>query len=487
MTKSPPPLTALSEAERTGALERFSILKPILEEGVSQTQVAHQQGLQLRTLQRWIRSYRQHGLAGLVRQERSDQGTRRGLSAELVKLIEGLALQKPPKRVAAIHRQVAKIATDRGWEPPSYSCVYDIVQQLDPALVTLAQEGPQVYGAAFDLIYRREATHSNAMWQADHTLLPIWVLTEKGKPAKPWLTIILDDYSRAVAGYFLGFQKATALQTALTLHQAIWRKDDPRWHVCGIPSTFYTDHGSDFISQHLEQVAADLKMVLIFSLPGVPRGRGKVERFFETVEQLLLPELPGYAPEGSTDIVPTLTLSELDRSFRDWLLDNYQQRVHSEIQSAPQARWEAGGFLPHLPDSLEQLDLLLLTVAKGRRVHPDGIHFQGHHYLDTTLAAYVGEEVTIRYDPRDMAEIRVFYRDAFLCRAICPELAGQTISLKDIIQARNARRHQVRQAVDDRLTVVEQFIAVHQPDPSAPPPEPEPPLATPRLKRYLNE
>ena len=57
---------------------------------------------------------------------------------------------------------------------------------------------------------------------------------------------------------------------------------------------------------------------------------------------------------------------------------------------APQKRWETGGFLPRLPDSLEQLDLWLLTVAKPRRVRPDGIHFQGFRYLDTTLAAYVG-------------------------------------------------------------------------------------------------
>jgi putative transposase len=85
-----------------------------------------------------------------------------------------------------------------------------------------------------------------------------------------------------------------------------------------------------------------------------------------------------------------------------------------------------------MPESLEQLDLLLLTVMKGRRVHQDGIHFQGRHYLDPTLAAYVGEDVTIRYDPRDMAEIRVFYKDTFLCRAICPELAGQKITLKEI-------------------------------------------------------
>ena len=43
---------------------------------------------------------------------------------------------------------------------------------------------------------------------------------------------------------------------------------------------------------------------------------------------------------------------------------------------APQARWEAEGFLPHLPESLEQLDLLLLTIARTRRVQQDGIRFK---------------------------------------------------------------------------------------------------------------
>ncbi|PGV89986.1 transposase, partial [Bacillus cereus] len=73
------------------------------------------------------------------------------------------------------------------------------------------------------------------------------------------------------------------IRTALTLRQAIWRKGDKNWPICGIPETFYTDHGSDYTSQHMEQISADLKMVLSFSRVGVPRGRGKIERFFRTV------------------------------------------------------------------------------------------------------------------------------------------------------------------------------------------------------------
>jgi putative transposase len=43
-----------------------------------------------------------------------------------------------------------------------------------------------------------------------------------------------------------------SIQTALALRQAIWRKGDPHWSVCGIPEAFYNDHGSDFTSHHLE-------------------------------------------------------------------------------------------------------------------------------------------------------------------------------------------------------------------------------------------
>ena len=72
-----------------------------------------------------------------------------------------------------------------------------------------------------------------------------------------------------------------------------------------------------------------------------------------------------------------------------------------------------------MPESLERLDLLLLTVPKACRIHQGGIRFMGLRDIDPTLAAYVGEEVVLRHDPRDMAEIRLFYRDRFLCRAIC--------------------------------------------------------------------
>lgn len=94
----------------------------------------------------------------------------------------------------------------------------------------------------------------------DHTLLDIMVLDEKNEQRRPWLSVIIDDYSRAVDGYFISFENPSAVNTSLMLYQAIWRKENSEWPICGIPEKFYTDHGSDFTSKHLEKVAIDLKI-----------------------------------------------------------------------------------------------------------------------------------------------------------------------------------------------------------------------------------
>ena len=63
--------------------------------------------------------------------------------------------------------------------------------------------------------------------------------------------------------------------------------------------------------------------------------------------------------------------------------------------------------------------------------------------------------MTVRYDPRDLAEIRVYHRGAFLCRAVSPELAAASVSMKDVQAARNQRRRELRQQLTARRSLVD--------------------------------
>lgn len=337
-------------SQREGAMRRFAVLRPHLEDGVPLARAAVEAGVACRTAQRWAAAYRDRGLAGLVRAQRSDAGHRR-IPEELRHLVEGLALRRPAPHLTWVHRRAVEVAKDQGWPVPSYSTAYSIVRALDPAMVVLAHDETKRYREVYDVIHRREAEGPNAVWQA------------------------------------------------------------------------------------------------------------------------------------------RLTLAELDHALGAFFVGTYNQREHGETGQPPQARWEAGAFLPHMPDTLEQLDLLLLTVATPRRIHPDGIHFQSLRYLAPVLAAYVGEDVTIRYDPRDLAEIRVFHQDRYLTRAICPQLAGTAVSLKDMTAARNARRRELSGTLRQRTSVVDRLLAVHAtpPGPLVQEPASGPEESRPKLRRYREE
>ena len=479
-----PALAELSEEYRQMEMDRFVVLKPHLEDGVPLTQAAAAAGVPVRTAQRWLERFRVNGLVGLARTIRRDVGQSR-FPAELITLIEGMGLRKPPASAATIYRRVCVAAEAMGWPSPSYAMVYGTLAKLDPGVVMLAHDGAAAFRDHYELVHRHRAAAPNAVWQADHTMLDVLIVDEKGKPARPWLTTVIDDHSRAVAGYMVFVGAPSAINICLALRQAIWRKTDPAWPICGVPDCLYVDHGSDFTSRHLEQVAASLKLEIVYSTVARPQGRGKIERLFGTFNTELLPELPGHVVAGKPVTPPTLSLAQLDQAIRAFITGIYHHRVHSGTGSTPLDAWRGQGFIPRLPQTLDDLDLLLLHAA-ARRIHRDGVRFQGLRYMSPTLAGFVGEPVAVRYDPRDLSEVRLFHRNAFLCRAVSEEHAGTAITLQDIEAARRAHRQRVRAAINDRVSRVAHYFP--RPDEAHDPPRrAEPKRAKTRLRLYMED
>ncbi len=111
---------------------------------------------------------------------------------------------------------------------------------------------------------------------------------------------------------------------------------------------------------------------VLFSLRQGSRRDGRIERFFRTVNEMFLCELDGYARRKRQR--PSLSLQQFEDRFRTFLLEIYHRRTSVEGRLPPSERWEDGGFLPRMPESLEQLDLLLMQEVRPRKVRRDGIH-----------------------------------------------------------------------------------------------------------------
>ena len=437
-------------------IEKYRLIEPFLNGEATLADIAREVPISYRTLHRWAKECRARSADLVKPKTRSDKSRTRKINTEAINLIEGLIFEIPKKSFGEIYDILSSFLAEKNLPIPSQSTVRRVIKRLPQAALDLQHKGAKFYENTYELVHRREAKRPNQIWQADHTLLDICVLDERGQEKRPWLTVIIDDFSRAISGYYLYLEPPTALQTALTLREAIWYKTNSQWLICGIPEVLYTDHGRDFTSEHIETVCAELKIKAIFSSPGKPRGRGRIERFFSSLNQKFLCRQPGYTKRKARP-QKFLSLRELDERLYEYFV-HYHNQIHSATKTSPIKRWNQQDFIPQMPQSLENLNLLLLRVATARCVQRDGIKFHGFRYVSPILAAYIKEPVTIRYNPKDLAEIWVYHENTFICKAVCQALQSKSFSLKEIVSARRQRKKELKQLISSRKSIVDSLL-----------------------------
>lgn len=416
--------------------------------------------------------FRKQGINSLERKERSDKGAFE-VPMDLAEVIKAHLIALPHLSCRTVQRMVARICGKQSWPVPTYWKIYRIKKSLPVDLLTLSKDSAE-YRRLFDMIHRFEASCPNEIWQADHNFMDIFVWDDQGQALKPVLTVILDDYSRAVVGYYLDFVPPSAQRTALALRQAIWHKKEANWLTCGIPEKLYTDRGADFISKRLQKISAELDIELIKGRPYYPQGKGKIERFFETMNQLLLSELKGYSAEGMPPKEPGMTLDEFRRVFHEWLINEYMQRKNEDTGESPFIRWSGKLQVPRMPASLDSLHMLLLTVPDERLVRKDGIHTNSLRYTNTELQhGYIREHIIARYDPSDVSRIFVFHDNKFVCEAVCPEISDIKPTSKDIDRVKRERKKDLR----SKISMAKALVNLYEKDSARPIPPPPPPAS----------
>jgi putative transposase len=215
--------------------------------------------------------------------------------------------------------------------------VYSILQpqiEKQQAKRSLGWRGDRLF------ITTRESTElviewSNQVWQCDHTKVDLLVVDHSGEIlGRPWLTTVVDTYSRCIIGIHLGFDAPSAAVACLALRHAILPKQSSgayelrqMWGTYGLPQYLYTDGGKDFRSQHLEQVATELGIVLC--LRRKPSDGGIVERPFGTLNTQFFRTLPGYVSSNIETRSPKaesescLTLLHLEKLLVRYVVDHY--------------------------------------------------------------------------------------------------------------------------------------------------------------------
>lgn len=410
----------------------------------------------VRTIQRYVKQWEENGLVGIAQNNRADKGfyriDRRLQDFILKTYREG---NKGSKRITPKQVYLRAVAQAENWniKPPSHMTVYRI---LNPIIEEKENKkrvrNPGWRGTKLAVSTRSgneiNVEYSNHVWQCDHTRADILLVDQFGQLlGRPWLSTVIDTYSRCIMGINLGFDAPSSQIVALALRHAILPKKygndyqlHEEWGTYGKPEYFYTDGGKDFRSNHLQQIG--LQLGFTCHLRSRPSEGGVVERPFKTLNTEVFSTLPGYTggnvqerPEDAEKDA-SLTLRELERIIVRYIVDNYNQRMDARMGEQTRfQRWDSG--LLSIPDLLSERDLdICLMKQSRRRVQKGGyLQFENLMYQGEYLAGYEGETVILRYDPRDITAILVYRnegnKEIFLTRAYGLDLETESMSLED--------------------------------------------------------
>ncbi|MEI2577495.1 Mu transposase C-terminal domain-containing protein [Scytonema sp. PRP1] len=441
----------------------------------------------MRTVRRLIDKWEKEGLIGLTQIERNDKGKHRvdeNWQEFILKTYkEG---NKGSKRITRqqVFIRVRARADELGVKPPSHMTVYRILQpEIDKQEKAKSIRSPGWRGSRLSVKTRDgkdlQVEYSNQVWQCDHTRVDVLLVDQHGEIlGRPWLTTVIDSYSRCIIGINLGYDAPSSQIVALALRHGILPKNygseyglHEEWGTYGLPEHFYTDGGKDFRSNHLQQIAVQLGFVCHLRVSEAPPKEarpsegGIVERPFKTFNTELFSTLPGYTgsnvqerPEDA-EKEACLTLRQLEQRLVAYIVNNYNQRIDARMGEQTRfQRWESALIVA--PDAISERDLDICLMKQTRRMIQRGgyLQFENLMYRGEYLAGYAGESVVLRYDPRDITTVLVYshkgYKEEFLARAYAQDLETEELSV-DEAKAMSRRIRQAGKAISNRSILAE--------------------------------
>jgi len=319
--------------------------------------------------------------------------------------------------VAAFHRALR----ERDPLAPAVETVWRAFQRaLTPGqLAGLAQGEPA--RRRFDTFLTRTPRSRNDCWEADHVELAIQVVLRDGHVVKPWLTSFIDARSRGLCGWAISEVPSqegifAALRAAILI-------DPPFGPLGGIPRAIRWDRGKDFLATAVG-VATDALGIDGRALPGyAPYLKGIVERWHETIETMLLAELPGFTHRPKDrrarpvdESAPLLGLDNFVDLFAEFGIRYNGEHRHTSLRGAtPLEVWQRDTkVIVTIPR--EKLGYLLFART-NRTVTTKGIGLNGQHYNAAELVGRVGEVVEVRHVPHRVESVEIFRGDVHLCTA----------------------------------------------------------------------
>lgn len=290
------------------------------------------------TLQRWYYAYKQRGIEGL-KPQRSSEGYALGINDDQRKLLLDTRRDHPRVSAALILRTLkVQGQLSEASISPSTLRRFFAANGLDRISLN---------AGAREARRRWEAAEPNKLWHTDVCHGPALRIDGKSVPLR--IHALLDDHSRYVVAIEARSDERESSMLALVVKAL-------RLH--GAPEVLYTDNGPTYIGKTLATTCVRLGIGLLHAKPYDPQARGKMERFWRTLQEQCLNHCAGLG-----------SLHDVQVRMVAWLQQHYHQTPHSGLMGKlPAEVYERHPRVP-VPDAMLREALI---VRGKRRVRRDG-------------------------------------------------------------------------------------------------------------------
>lgn len=393
-------LSAAEDPRENRALGRFAAVQAVMQgvqNGLSMVQAVQQAAQQpwdgryfaAATIEDWYYDYRRGKFAALQDQPRSDRGKHKVVDPAGVEALLKLRREHPQLTVKAL---IAELVRQGVLQSGTFS--HSTIQRRLAEAGLDRQSMQAGSGLVAGPTKAFEVPLPNLLWMADCMYGP--TLQSGGESAqRTYLFALLDDCSRlCVHGQFYEHERLEHFLD--TLRRSLQTR--------GLPDKLYTDNGAAFRSQHLGIVCANLGIRLLHAKPYHAWSKGKIERFFSTVQTQFLPTLV---------FTPVHSMEELNRRFWQWLETEYHQREHTALGGeSPAQRFARLGTSLRLLAADAPLDRLFF-MRVNRRVRKDATFSLGADLWE--VASHLrGQIITARFDPLSLTRMEVWLGERFI-------------------------------------------------------------------------
>jgi putative transposase len=384
----------------------------------------------------------------LEKYEDADKAKAGLVTAIMQKVVNTEYLRRPAPKIASVYRTLeARILEyNRHREEndqipvPHINTLYNYVATLDEYEKDVAHKSKSFVNQKWRVNKQGpRPTRPLEMTQADHTRADLMVLDPLAKIplGRPWITLLMDVFTKLILGLYVGFTKPSATSVMYCLRHAIRPKTyvgkvfpeiENTWDSYGIPEQVTVDNGKEFYSTTFKDACSQLRMKVHYAPRRSPQCKGGVETMFGTINSQLLHELPGttlsnifqrgdYDPKKHA----VIRLDHFVQMLHVYIVDIYHQDVHGGIIDIPARRWRESikECIPNIPSRKEDLEVLL-GHTEERSIDSSGVEFKTL-YNSKELGLIrrqlkPGEQALVKVDVDDLSFIYVRDRmnDRFL-------------------------------------------------------------------------